>query len=326
MNPVQRRSPSCVVDEIPGSDSGTAVHCVGRRAGFDTDLPVIVYTDPMSKQGDEAPRLAEVFALERCGDDLWRAVFENDHPGPVFGGNILGSATRAGALSVDGRPLAALHMHFLRPVASNVPVDFVVERLRDGRRLAHRRVSVRADDKLCAELVLSFAAAGSGRDLNGTTSVAEWPRPESLPSEEEVARAQGWDEHWLSPLEWRWIGDVWHPRPGEPTSYRSWVRPRLPVGDEPGVYPAAIAFLSDFHSHYSVARALGGGEHFEPMGFTSLDTVIWLHRDDVWDDWRLLVTDCDVAHGGRALTRRQLYDASGALLVSMAQEALIAAG
>ena len=84
---------------------------------------------------------------------------------------------------------------------------------------------------------------------------------------------------------------------------------------------AAIAYLSDYHSHMSVARKLG--KHFEPRAYTSLDQVIWLHREVHWDDWWLFVTECDIASGGRALTRRALYTRDGLLVASMAQEQLI---
>jgi acyl-CoA thioesterase-2 len=72
------------------------------------------------------------------------------------------------------------------------------------------------------------------------------------------------------------------------------------------------------HSHLSVALRLGA--HFEPTGYTSLDQVLWVHREDPWTDWRLLTTVSDVAHGGRAWTRRMLHARDGTLLASMAQE------
>jgi acyl-CoA thioesterase-2 len=277
----------------------------------------------MSSPAAEPLPLAQRFALQDLGDELFQVVFEQDHPGPVFGGDILGCATRAGALSVDDKPMTSLYMRFLRPVFPNQPVDFRVERTRDGRRLAHRRVIVELGGKACCELVLGFARAAEGPDRAGHIDVSAWPSPDELPSEAEVARAKGWDQHWLSPFEWRWIGDVFDPRPGESSTYHSWVRPRSVIGAERALQASAIAYLSDFHSHFSVARLRSAEDRFEPMGYTSLDTVIWLHRDRPFAGWRLLVTECDVVHAGRALTRRQLYGDDGALIASMAQEALI---
>jgi acyl-CoA thioesterase-2 len=89
------------------------------------------------------------------------------------------------------------------------------------------------------------------------------------------------------------------------------------------MHKAALAFLSDYHSHFSVARKLGA--HFEPTGFTSLDQVLWIHRDLLWDDWWHLTTERDVAHAGRALTRRLLHTRDGRVVASMAQEQLLPA-
>jgi acyl-CoA thioesterase II len=87
---------------------------------------------------------------------------------------------------------------------------------------------------------------------------------------------------------------------------------------------AALAFLSDYHSHFPVARRLGGP--FEPWGYTSLDQSLWVHRDVAWDTWLLLATESEAAHAGRALTRRQLFTRDGRIVASMMQEQLIPAG
>ncbi len=60
-------------------------------------------------------------------------------------------------------------------------------------------------------------------------------------------------------------------------------------------------------------------------GYVSLDQVLWLHRDVDWEDWRLLTTENEVAHAGRALTRRSLHERDGSLIATMAQEMLIPA-
>jgi acyl-CoA thioesterase-2 len=101
------------------------------------------------------------------------------------------------------------------------------------------------------------------------------------------------------------------------------VRPRFPLPSERVWHTAAHAFLSDYHSHMSVARWLGC--FAEPRFYTSLDQSLWLHRDLAWDDWWHLSTEGVVAHGGRALTRRSLHARDGRLVATMAQEQLIPA-
>jgi acyl-CoA thioesterase-2 len=144
----------------------------------------------------------------------------------------------------------------------------------------------------------------------------------------EVARAEGWSTEANSPvagaLEWRWVGTPWRPEAaGGPSQYRAWVRPRVPLPEDRALNAAALAFLSDYHSHWSVARKLNA--HFEPVGYASLDQVLWVHREVPWNDWWFLTTESDVGHRGRAFTRRQLHARDGRLVASMAQEALIPA-
>lgn len=261
----------------------------------------------------------EVLCIEPVGDGTFTARVGG------FGGETLGCATLAAARTCADRWLHSLHTYFLRPVPTERPIDLLVEHLRDGRRFSHRRVQVRAEGRLLCELMASFAVRGEGIDYQDAILDPTTPPPEGLPTEEDVARAEGWSLNGPGPLggpfEWRWIGTPWRPTAGEPSRYRAWVRPRFALPNDRALHAAALAFLSDYHSHFSVARKLGA--HFEPMGFTSLDQVLWIHRDLFWDDWWLLTTESDIAHAGRAFTRRILHTRDGRLVASMAQEQLI---
>ena len=265
-----------------------------------------------------ATPLAELLQIEAIGEHAFRARL------PGFGGVTLGCATLAAART-SGLSLHSLHVYFLRPVPTERPVELAVSRVRDGRRFAHRRVEVRDGERVCCELVASFAAPGEGSEFQEPAPPGPAiPAPEELPSEEELARKQGYALEDRGPigrvLEWRYDGgSPWWPERAHGTSvYRGWVRPRAPLPDDPALHAAALAFLADMHSHLAVARRLGA--HFEPFGYTSLDQALWAHRDDPWDDWRLLTSVSDVAHAGRAWTRRTLHARDGRLLASMAQE------
>ena len=264
--------------------------------------------------------LDEMLAIEPAGDDRFTATLHG------FGGITLGCATLAAARTCADRALHSLHTYFLRPVPPGAAVEFVVERLRDGRRFAHRRVQVRQADRLLCELMASFTTAAEGIEYQESAIDRDTPPPEELASEAEIARAEGWNLDEPGPmggaLEWRWIGIPWRTESTAVAArYRGWVRPRFALPRDRALHAAAFALLSDYHSHFSVARKRGGP--FEPFGYTSLDQVLWLHRDRFWEDWWLLATDSDVAHGGRAFTRRMLYDRDGALIASMAQEQLL---
>jgi acyl-CoA thioesterase-2 len=261
-----------------------------------------------------------VLRIESSGEGTFTAELHG------FGGITLGCATLAAARSCPERSLHSLHTYFLRPVPPGATVELHVEHLRDGRRFSHRRVQIRLEGRLLCELVAGFAAPGTGREYQEAIVDPAVVPPEDLPTEEDIAREEGWSTEAPGPiggpLEWRWIGIPWRAAPEQShSSYHGWVRPRFPLPHDRPLNAAALAYLTDYHSHFSVARKLGGP--FEPFGYTSLDQVLWLHRDIFWDDWWLLSTQSDVAHAGRALTRRALYTRDGRLIASMAQEQLI---
>jgi acyl-CoA thioesterase-2 len=261
----------------------------------------------------------QLLAVEPAGDDVFTARLES-HGGLSYGGQTLGCATLAAARTCAERALHALHAIFLRPVPPETPVDFVVERVRDGRRFAHRRVLARQGGRLLCEIFASFASPGSG-DGFGDAIAGEVPDPDGLPDDATVARIEGWRDWVPGPLEWRWIGTPWKPAPGDASRYRAWVRPRWPLTDDAAVRAAVLPYLADFHSHWPVARIRRGS--FETTGFVSLDQVVWVHRDEPWHGWRLITSECDVANAGRALSRRQLFTRDGRPIATMAQEALI---
>jgi acyl-CoA thioesterase-2 len=261
--------------------------------------------------------LDERLRLEPAGEDHYRALL------PGFGAITLGCATLAAARTTE-LALHSLHAYFLRPTPADRPSLLRVVRLRDGRRFATRRVEVGDGDKLCCELLASFAAAGSGPEYEEPAARPEISAPEDLPDEAQVVTEEGLDP--MQPgflggaIELRLVGGApW--RASDVSLYRAWVRPRKPLPAEPAFHAAAIAFLSDLHSHVPTARRLG--YHYEPFGYTSLDQVVWIHRTEPWTDWLLLTSVSDIGHGGRAFSRRTLHGRDGRLIASMAQEQFV---
>jgi acyl-CoA thioesterase-2 len=261
--------------------------------------------------------LVERLQIEPAGEDRFTAQL------PGFGGVTLGCATLAAARSTE-LALHSLHVYFLRPVSPERPSTLQVARVRDGRRFALRRVHVLDGDKLCCELVASFAAPGKGPEYEEPDPLPAVPAPETLPDESLVMKEEGFVPGQFGPLggpvEFRFPdGPPW--RPSDVSLYRCWARPRQVLPEEPAFHAAALAHLADVHSHMSVARRLG--YHFEPFGYTSLDQVLWVHRSEPWTDWRLLTTVSDIGSAGRAWSRRTLHARDGRLIASMAQEQFV---
>src|SRR5262249_19021619 len=130
--------------------------------------------------------LEERLVLEPVGDDRFHALL------PGFGAVTLGCATLAAARTTD-LALHSLHAYFLRPTPPDRPALLRVTRVRDGRRFTTRRVEVLDRDKLCCELLASFAAASSGPEYEEATPPPDLPAPEDLPDEAQVIVEEGLD-------------------------------------------------------------------------------------------------------------------------------------
>jgi acyl-CoA thioesterase-2 len=107
----------------------------------------------------------------------------------------------------------------------------------------------------------------------------------------------------------------------EPALWLGWLRPRAPLGDDARLHAAALAFLSEYRSHWAVERRLGAD--FPRTEITLLDHALWVHRPERWDDWWLVRTSSEVGVAGRCLSRREIFTRGGALVASAVWEAAL---
>ncbi len=268
----------------------------------------------------EIEAIANELVVEPVRDGLFHARLPG-FDGRTFGGTTLGCAVLAASHGCAGRSLHSLHAYFLRRIPPQVTIELQVEKLSEGRRLAHRRVQLRHEGRVLCEVSASFATAQTGVAFQEVAIDPDIPAPEALMPDVELAKIEGWP--WPPPpVEWRWVE---YPSrvltPGEAPLCRGWARPRLPLPDDPRLHEAALAWLSDWASQGAVERRWARG--FAHEQFASLDHAVWLHQPVRWDDWLLVTTRSDIAVAGRALTHREIYTREGRRIATIAQEALI---
>jgi acyl-CoA thioesterase-2 len=277
----------------------------------------------MSDTTSPRESLAEILRVERIRDGEFVARCE-DFFGASLGGDVLARAMLAAADSCAGMQLHSLHATFLRPVPPGRALRLRVERLADGEGGASRQVRVEGDGLLC-QLLASFTPPRAGLGFQDAKPADGLPAPEDLPSTLEQARAEGWSEYARGPLEFRRVHPRVWPDPAGDTSggQIEWLRPRAALPDDARLEDAALVFLADFYPHWPFERRIGRGfayDRFEP-----LDHALWIHRRVRWDDWLLLESESEIAHAGRALSRRRIFTREGTLLATAAQEARVAA-
>jgi acyl-CoA thioesterase-2 len=102
-----------------------------------------------------------------------------------------------------------------------------------------------------------------------------------------------------------------------------WFRPIEAVPGDDALHAALLAYVSDYHLlaaalvRHKVAPGRSG------IVLASLDHAMWFHRPVSLDDWLLYVTDSPSASGSRGLARGSIFDRSGELIASTAQEGLM---
>jgi acyl-CoA thioesterase II len=273
--------------------------------------------------------LLAALELEPVGDDRFRVPSE---PGRVsdrvYGGQFLAQALVASSATVTAKAPHSLHASFVEAGTPDRSVEVAVERVRDGRSMATRRVTVLQEDRPLLVAIVSFHANPAGPDV--AEPAPDAPPPEDVPLFQHWAHqaadrgdhARSWIER-PPPLEMR-IGEAPTFLGGSPAagSRSHWMRLPRQIGDSPILHAALLAYSSDFLLMDVVFRAHPGASGGAFSGF-SLDHAIWLHRPVHFDRWHLHTQEAITIVGDRGLARGAIHDAGGRLVASVMQEVLV---
>jgi acyl-CoA thioesterase-2 len=227
----------------------------------------------------------------------------------VFGGQLLGQGLRAAAATVPaGRLPRSLHAYFIAGADATKPLDYHVERVRDGRGVSHRRVRTLQGTRELFSLDASFDAAPDGFAYQDPPSPGAGPA-ELPPATGEVA--QLW-----SGIQLRFAEAA----PGAHAAHRRFWMRAPDLGPDPVLHACALAYMSDLSLLRSVLVPDAVRRAGVPIRLASLDHAIWFHRPARADSWLLCDTVSPAAHGGRALALGHLFDTAGALVLTVAQQ------
>jgi len=286
-------------------------------------------TDPAtaSRLVDE---LVALMQLEPLGGDRFLAQSEDIGTPAVFGGQVLGQSLAAASLTVGAeRPVHSMHAYFLLP-GEHAPIEYSVDRVRDGRSFTTRHVVARQQERIIFEMSASFQTVDDGVDHQLAMPAVEGP--EGLISELDQRRALGdrlperWRIKGLEPhgIEYRRVeaDDLLTPAV-RPSESAIWMRAIAPLPDNPVVHRALLAYASD-HGLLRAAMLPHGLSFMSgQVRPASLDHAMWFHRDFRMDDWLLYVLDSPSASGARGLCRGSLFTRDGRLVASTAQEGML---
>jgi acyl-CoA thioesterase-2 len=269
--------------------------------------------------------LLEVLTLDRIEDDLFRGCSPRTSLQRVFGGQVLGQALMAaGATVTPARHVNSLHAYFLRLGDPEVPIAYLVERVREGRSFSTRRVEARQHGRAIFHMSASFQILEPG--LEHQDSAPQVPGPDD-PANSAHFQARGDAARSLDPDEWAAI-DVRRVAPTEPDGaahgdLRVWLRAAGRLPDDPLLHAAVLAYASDLTllATALVPHPLRIGS---PQLFSaSLDHAMWFHRPFRADEWLLHDEHSPSASNARGIGLGRVFSLDGRLVATTVQEGLM---
>ncbi len=279
---------------------------------------------------DAFHKMLSILDLEQIELNLFRGTSPDESWQRVFGGQVIGQALVAATRTVEEFQSHSLHGYFLRPGDPKVPIIYDVDRIRDGKSFATRRVVAIQHGRPIFNMSVSFQREEPG--LEHQFDMPDVPSPESLPPEEEV-RAK------VAPLlpekfrkyftrdraieiraveQTNWV----EPKKREPIQH-FWIKTRGEMPEDQNINKCVLAYASDMTLLDTCIAPHGVTFIDERLQAASLDHAMWFHRPFKADQWMLFSQDTPSANGAKGFNRGSLYTREGVLVASVAQEGLI---
>ena len=281
----------------------------------------------------DAAGLVALFDLEPIGPDRYVGHSPPNGWKRVFGGQVIAQALIAAQRSVEDRAPHSLHAYFILGGDPKEPIQYEVERIRDGRSFATRRVVARQRGEAIFVLSTSFQIEEEGLEHFLPMPLA--PDPDGLADPVQLVKfagetvqkqMQGFLDR-IRPIEFR-PTDLSRYQPhvaGEKREPRQslWMRIGGRLPDDPALHRAALAYLSDMTLLDTVLVAHGYSISSGKFQIASLDHALWFHRPFRADEWLLYAQDSPNLYGSRGFGRGLIFTRDGTLVASVAQEGLV---
>lgn len=263
--------------------------------------------------------LRSLFDLAAHGPDVYVGEGLSYPWGGLYGGHIVAQALRAAANTVDAVLLPhSLRAYFIRRGDNQEPVRYEVDRIRNGRSFATRRVVARQSVGAILNLEASFQCEEDSADIQTVPFPDTIPSPTSL---ESTSWSAFFDRSFLPD------GALGQPPGTGAGRIAAWMKVTSDLGDDQLLHRCALAYLSDDLPTDAVIRAWpeakvirDGGEF--PFN-ASLDHTMWFHRPLRADRWHLHDMSCHSFVGGRGLAMGHVFSKDGVHVATLAQEALV---
>ncbi|WP_214327147.1 acyl-CoA thioesterase [Nonomuraea sediminis] len=278
--------------------------------------------------------LLDLLDLEQIELDIFRGRSPEERIQRVFGGQVAAQALVAAGRTVPSdRHVHSLHAYFIRPGDPSIPIVYNVERVRDGRSFTTRRVVAIQHGKAIFTMSASFHVVEEGVE-HQAARMPEVPDPATLPTFQDkmfelvgdapeyrdwLSKPRPVDARYASPLTW----EAYRDPALRSAETNVWFRYDAELPDDPLLHIVLAAYASDFTLVDTILLAHGMAWGASDVMGASLDHAMWFHRPFRADEWLLYAQESPWSMGARGLARGQMFTASGDLVVSVVQEAMI---
>jgi len=277
-------------------------------------------------------KLHDILNLEQLDLNLFRSkAHQVNIAGNLYGGQVLAQALIAAQQSVDGRQPHSMHAYFLRAGSSEMPVIYVVDRIRDGGSFTTRRVIARQKGRPIFNASISFHKEEVG--YQHQISIENMP---NTPTEDEILYFQEKRNSFDRPnkvIKKHSTHRLFDLVPVDGTPYMTdeistpqgeyWFRCIQDLPDDVDIQRGALTFASDMGLVVAALFPHPTMLFNHKQMVASLDHAIWFHATCNVNDWLLYKVDSPWAGNARGFTRGLIYTRTGQLVASTTQEGLI---
>jgi len=272
--------------------------------------------------------LIDILDLETLEVNMFRGSSPKTRWQRVFGGQVIGQAMVASCRTVEGRMPHSLHCYFILPGDPQIPIIYEVERLRDGKSYATRRVTAIQHGHAIFSMMVSFHAEEED-SFNHFDPMPDVPPPDRLTAEELakdpiIEKMPDYIRRYYEsdrPIELRPVEFQRYAGAKIPDGrINFWIRTAAKLPDDPALHMCALAYASDFSLLDSIMSRYGRTLFDGQAMAASLDHAMWFHRPFRADEWLLYSQDSPSAQNGRGLARGMIFKPDGTLVASVAQE------
>ena len=276
--------------------------------------------------------LIELLSLEKKSDQHYIGENYKTPWGRVFGGQVLGQSLHAAYQTVPNERIAhSMHGYFILGGDINIPIEYHVDNIRDGRSFTTRRVVAFQNGKAIFNMAASFHI-----NEEGESHQIQMPNvltPDLLLTDiQQAAGIQQKDpERFLRVMKYH--PQIFEFKPVDEAIYLKtrnsapiahiWFRIKDKIQVDLPLQQQILAFASDYSLLLSATLPHREKLMNEKVYYASLDHALWFHRDFTIDDWLLYAIESPSASNARGFSRGSIFDKNGIMVASVTQEGLM---